>query len=589
MKWYSLFFLSLFLVSSLSCDRTIRQRMDSIENELIINPSGAYEELSRMDTKSLYSEAGRARYALLMSLARDKSYVDVADDSLIQVAVRYYEKRGSMREKMISTYLLGRVQRNADNKAGAIVSFLKAKKMAGETQDYHYYGLACRNIAALYGACNDEDSELSYYKEATGAFCQAHEDSYAAYSQLGEARVYMAKGMTEVSDSVLSGIESYARKHEDINLLNQVLMDRAINHMASASPDPVAIISLYEEASGLGIIQKETVDYGTLALAYDKLNKKDSVSYYLNEAELSVRTRLDSAHLYNTLSVLYGRHGNFEKANEQIKKGIELHNRIVFNRENQFLANAISNYSQKETARQSAVASYQLRLLVLSSVTCITLFCLILVLVYVRRKQVSEKNRIIREREQKIEEDMAQIQLIAEELRRYRDDSSEMANKINGLVREKIEIVKICADAYEKVNNEPKANPRDPYKYLDEDPNQRKVDEMNRFLQALDGVRKDEALFSLLEESVDKWRNGIMQRLRASCSREKMHKPQFSEDDLRIMMLFYAGIPDRTIAYLMNMSCAAIRTRKTRYKERLIQSDVLSGSEFVKELGRLPK
>jgi hypothetical protein len=50
--------------------------------------------------------------------------------------------------------------------------------------------------------------------------------------------------------------------------------------------------------------------------------------------------------------------------------------------------------------------------------------------------------------------------------------------------------------------------------------------------------------------------------------------------------LFYAGIPDRAIAFLMDMTCPAVRTRKTRYKERLLQEDISDGVFFVREMAK---
>ncbi len=75
-----------------------------------------------------------------------------------------------------------------------------------------------------------------------------------------------------------------------------------------------------------------------------------------------------------------------------------------------------------------------------------------------------------------------------------------------------------------------------------------------------------------------------MTNLRVVCSKSKMEKPQFEEEDFKMLMLFYAGIPDRTIAFLMDMSFASVRTRKTRYKERLLRPDIVNGHYFVQEL-----
>lgn len=361
-------------------------------------------------------------------------------------------------------------------------------------------------------------------------------------------------------------------------------MDRAVNTMSSDSQDARLAISLYKEAEEIAGGRKETVDYGTLARAYDMMNNPDSVAHYISLAESSVRTSLDSVHLCNTLALLFTSHGDYKSANDQYEKGIEIHNRLVFNQENQKIANAISDYNREEANRQSQLAQNRLRLLVLSIVTIVTLLVVIILVIALRRQQLLEKSRIIREKELKIEEDMAQIQVFAEELQSTRNTQSEMARTISELIRDKITIVKICADAYDSIKSEPKANPRDPFRYLDDDPQKMKSEQMKQFLKALEDFRTDKELFSLLEESVNKWRDNLMVKLRGACSVEKMNKPKFKEDDFRILMLFYAGMPDRTVAFLMGMTCAAIRTRKTRYKDRFAQPDIADGAFFLRQL-----
>ena len=570
------------LALSLSCDRRVNEQLDSIEDSLSTDPADAYEKLTSISTKQLRSKSTQARYALLMSLAMDKNYIDTDCDSLIRVAVHYYDRYGGRKERMLSMYMLGRVQRNAGNKAGAIVSLLKAKEQAEDILDFHYIGLSARNIAELYGSCNDEDSELFYYQESVRAFDEEKAPLYAAYSRLGEAQVYMAKGLSQKADSLLTILEKYSRK-SDGSLLYYVLRDRAINNRYSNNPDSRLIISLQKEVDNLGRNKRETSDYGTLAWAYEKLGDRDSVCHYLSLAEKMAHTLLDSIHLCNTRAVIYDHRGDHQSANEQYKKGVELHNRMVFNRENQLLSNAISDYNRQEASRQSDIAGYRLRLLILSILAMISLVIILIQVVVIRRRQIREKNRIIQERESRIEENMAQIQEIAEELRVSKTGQSEMSQRINSLIQDKIAIVKMCADAYEAVKNEKKT--KDPYHYLDEDPLQRKTEQMQQFLSALDKFRNDDSLFSLLEDNVNALHSNIMANLRVVCSKDVMEKPQFDEDDFRMLMLFYAGIPDRTIAFLMDMSFASVRTRKTRYKERLLRSDIKDGPFFVQELG----
>ena len=577
-------FLLLFFLVVASCEKRIDVQLSEIEKEVGQTPSSAYHRLLDIDAGELRSESRRARYALMMSMAMDKSFIDVADDSLAQIAVKYYESHGDSYHQMLSLYSLGRVQSNASNKPGAIISFLRAMELAETLSEWHYYGLATRNMAVLYESCRDYDRELYYYRLSTEAFEKTHEPYYAAYSIQGQARSYMAKGHYDTADSLFRTVEAYAREESNRTLLASVLKDRAYIQMTPEKGNPQYVLLLYNEIRGLGIPARYASDYRTLAIAHEYLGHKDSVKYYLDLAEQSAKTLLDSIHVYNTKSRIYNFRHDYQQANAQIERGVDLHNKVVYNAENLQIANAISNYSRQEAARMSDLAHYRLVLFVLSSITVLALLGVIVLVVINRKRQIREKNRIIVEKEQRIEEELALIQDISEDLQVVRDDRSEMAKTINALIGEKIAIVKICADSYESAKATPKVNPRDPYSYLDEDPHKKKEAQMEVFVKALDSFRRDDALFSVLEESVNKWRNNVMLRLRQACSKGSMAKPRFAESDFRILMLTYAGIPDRTIAFLMDMTCAAVRTRKSRYKERLAQLDIPDVERFVQEM-----
>lgn len=560
-----------------SCERTIDRQLDETEQVLAVQPQEAFNKLSAMDPGEIRSKSRRARYALLLSLARDKSYIDVVDDSLIQTAVKYYKSHGSMSDRMLAWYSLGRVQRNAGNNTGAIISFLQAKELAEAIPDKHYYGLTTKNMAELYGAVHDYETELYYYQESSKAFGESGEPYYKAYSVLGEAIAEMARGKYELADTLLIQLEKYAKAEKKNSLLASVFKARAL--IIIKKQEPEIAVSLFREAEQMGFPPKYVDGFGTLAEAFEYLNQPDSVNYYLRLAEDSAKTILDSIQLSNTKYRVLDHRRKYKEANNQLEKGVTLHNKLVFNRENQQIANAISSFRQQETARQVLVSRHRMELLLLSAVTILALLGII-VMIQINRK------RQIREKEKKIEEDLAQIQNLSEELQGERKNSTEMAMAINELIGEKINVVKMCADAYEAVKNNRKENTRDPFRYLDEDPVEKKNEEMHRFLRALEGFRKDDSLFSLLEESVNRWRDGIMSKLRADGIKDNKEKPVFSEEDYRILTLIYAGIPDRTIAFLMDMSCAAIRTRKTRYKDRFARNDVPNGLFYLLELAK---
>ena len=60
-------------------------------------PDSALQLLKTIDSKHLVTKEGKARYALLYSQALDKNYIDVTEDSLINIAVEYYKDKKKYR------------------------------------------------------------------------------------------------------------------------------------------------------------------------------------------------------------------------------------------------------------------------------------------------------------------------------------------------------------------------------------------------------------------------------------------------------------------------------------------------------------
>lgn len=580
------------LLLAFSCSRTIDHQLDTIEQEISSDPYAAYEQLSDIPQEQLRPSSRKARYALLMSLAMDKSYIDVADDSLAQIAVRYFDRHGTKRDKMLSLYSLGRVQRNAGNNTGAIISFLQAKEMAVKMEDLHYTGLILRNMAEIYGDCQDYDTELAYYQESARFFHANDEPYYAAYAELGESMSYISLGEMQVADSILAHLESYARKEDKKEFLSKILKDRAYILTTQNGNNSEETITLFREAAWLGFPAATTADYCLMARAFDSNLQRqiDSADYYLLLAERAAKTLLDSIHLCNARVFIYERRNCADLAFEQMNKGIELHNKMVFSKENQQTANTVRDYREQEATHHAVLARYRFILLVLSALVIIALFCVLVLYIILHRRQLAEKERALQEQEEQLEEDLLQIREITDSLLATRQDCSELAYAVNLALQEKITVVKMFADTYAALLDDSTGKTSDPYRYLDEDYQKRKDIRLQSFVSALDALRKDDSLFLLLEDSINKFRDNLMARFRAACNSGDKGRPLFNESDYRMIMLFFAGIPDRTVAFLMQMTCGAVRTRKTRFKERISRNLGQNGDNYIRALsGEAPE
>lgn len=76
-----LFFSVILIAFASSCSNTeIRKKMDSAESLLQPQPDSCLTIMESIVPSGLKTKGEKARYALLMSAAKDKNYIDVASD-----------------------------------------------------------------------------------------------------------------------------------------------------------------------------------------------------------------------------------------------------------------------------------------------------------------------------------------------------------------------------------------------------------------------------------------------------------------------------------------------------------------------------
>ena len=131
----------LFLVALLvGCgDRINMRQLERLEARVNDAPDSVLAVLTAADIPH-WGEA-RALYALLTVQAQDKSYIDVADDSLIRVATRYYDRKGLPLRRLQAFYYQGRVYANAGHRHEAMAAYSHAKDFVPEVDAPYPVGL----------------------------------------------------------------------------------------------------------------------------------------------------------------------------------------------------------------------------------------------------------------------------------------------------------------------------------------------------------------------------------------------------------------------------------------------------------------
>ena len=148
---------------------------DKIEEYMDIYPDSALWLLNQIAHPEKFRGKQRADYALLLTQAYDKNYLDsLQSDSLIKFAVDYYQNSDDKVKAGKALFYSGKMEGLQDNNTVAMQAFLDALRKLEKTEEYKLQGLVHEYIGCinrdskLYeDALNNYQSSVSYYQKAS--------------------------------------------------------------------------------------------------------------------------------------------------------------------------------------------------------------------------------------------------------------------------------------------------------------------------------------------------------------------------------------------------------------------------------------
>ena len=169
-----LFILALTL-TLVACNRHSEHWATITEMETIIEerPDSVLNVLQAIDTDELSSKEGRAKHALLYSMALDKNYIDKIDFDVLQPAIDYYEDNGSATDKLRTYYYQGRIYQNMGNDALAMESFVKAISEGDQSDDILTIARTHFAQSKIYYSLYEWDNFIEANKKAASCFQEA--------------------------------------------------------------------------------------------------------------------------------------------------------------------------------------------------------------------------------------------------------------------------------------------------------------------------------------------------------------------------------------------------------------------------------
>lgn len=272
----AIFIIAIISFSLVFCmDSCSNPRQQEVLNraELLMeaHPDSALTILEGMEKSELGSKEAQARYALLMSMALDKNYIDTTTFDVLQPAIDYYIEKGNPTEKLRTYYYQGRIFQNKKDRDNALNSFIKGIDVSKGSADSLYIARTLVAQAAQYSEFYDFDSYTNCHLRA--------------------AKIY----------------NCLSRKWNEFDcLLNALNGSTALNNRAKAD----SILSLCNEFKELDSLQERTLNEYKLSHALKFGNIQDIEDLIENQENYS---NLDTNGLLN-LALAYNKVGKDLKA-----------------------------------------------------------------------------------------------------------------------------------------------------------------------------------------------------------------------------------------------------------------------------------
>lgn len=218
LRYILLPFLSL-LFWSCSCQPSgIDATLAEAERLMDVRPDSALALVESVDPSAIHSRSTRALHALLLTQAQFKNYIDVPNDSLISIAVDYYDSSRDSYRKMLANYYYGCVKYSMKSYPQALAHLLTAYDFANELGDRFWIAMAARQLSYIYDDTYNGQESLRFAEIAFENFREIDKKSHANYALLDLAASYINTGEYGKAEESAKQVLDSALMYKDSDL-----------------------------------------------------------------------------------------------------------------------------------------------------------------------------------------------------------------------------------------------------------------------------------------------------------------------------------------------------------------------------------
>ena len=404
--------------------------LEDVDSYIEARPDSALAVLEGIDVEDLGSREEKAKYALLMSMALDKNYIDRTDFEVLQPAIDYYEDHGSATDKLRTFYYQGRIYQNGGDDEMAMECFVRAVEEGDGTEDCMTMARCLFSQGTLYQALYNWERVIET-NIAAAAFFQYGGNINSQLRSLSRALI----GYSQTKDLEAAG--------KCFNVCEDLLDQASLSNKSFYYAAKLSYYFEHYDSKQLEDVLNEYLncvpaahwDWQSIAYAYTILgefeNASDALSNYRGDK---------NARYYAITSAIHKDRREFQKAIKAYEKYIHLSDSldlVIFEQDTKFVEERhnleVQTYKEREAKNNRTIII----------LICIIALLVALIVIYFIRKQL--KIRTAEKKQLEIEKkryEQLYADAIAERdaLTKMIEDSS-VKDETKAVIRERLEVL----------------------------------------------------------------------------------------------------------------------------------------------------
>ena len=404
--------------------------LEDVDSYIEARPDSALAVLEGIDVEDLGSREEKAKYALLMSMALDKNYIDRTDFEVLQPAIDYYEDHGTATDKLRTFYYQGRIYQNGGDDEMAMECFVRAVEEGDGAEDCMTMARCLFSQGTLYQALYNWERVIET-NIAAAAFFQFGGNINSQLRSLSRALI----GYSQTKDLEAAG--------KCFNVCEDLLDQASLSNKSFYYAAKLSYYFEHYDSKQLEDVLNEYLncvpaahwDWQSIAYAYTILgefeNASDALSNYRGDK---------NARYYAITSAIHKDRREFQKAIEAYEKYIHLSDSldlVIFEQDTKFVEERhnleVQAYKEREAKNNRTIII----------LICIIALLVALIAIYLIRKQL--KIRTAEKKQLEIEKkryEQLYADAIAERdaLTKMIEDSS-VKDETKAVIRERLEVL----------------------------------------------------------------------------------------------------------------------------------------------------